>query len=308
MTDQLRTFYNTQVIDGFFYKITKGQNGVIDFPPGYVWIDRVYNTAYYRYSAIHQYGIWFNKVFTKWDWGISSQIEFGTPAFKYVLRRIPISLSINVITMIISVPLGFLLGIIAALNKNKGTDHTISTIIMFFIAIPSFVLVTFIMLLFCYQNNILPSKWPDATAPDSYRALGYILPVTVLSLGTISIFARQTRAELCEVTSSDFLLLARTKGLTKRQAIVRHALRNSLVPLVPLIVGEFIGVLAGSMIIEQLYNIPGNGRLFVQAIGARDYNVLMADMAFYTIIGLFAALMVDLSYGLVDPRIRMGRR
>jgi ABC-type dipeptide/oligopeptide/nickel transport system permease component len=108
--------------------------------------------------------------------------------------------------------------------------------------------------------------------------------------------------------SSEFLLLARTKGLTKRQTVIRHAMRNSLVPIVPMIIGQFIGILAGSLILERLYSIPGIGGLFVEALTAKDYNVIMVDMAVYTMIGLFATLLVDLSYGIVDPRIRMGAR
>ena len=108
--------------------------------------------------------------------------------------------------------------------------------------------------------------------------------------------------------SSEFLLLARTKGLTKRQCVIRHALRNSLVPLVPMIIGQFIGILGGSVVLEQLYGIQGIGRLFVEAINARDYNVLLVDMAVFTMISLAASLLVDLSYGIVDPRIRMGAK
>ena len=108
--------------------------------------------------------------------------------------------------------------------------------------------------------------------------------------------------------SSEFLLLARTKGLSRNQCIVRHALRNSLVPIVPMIIGQFIGILSGSMVLEQLYGIPGIGTLFVTCITRRDYNVLLVDMAVYTVIGLVANLFVDLSYGIVDPRIRMGAK
>lgn len=129
-----------------------------------------------------------------------------------------------------------------------------------------------------------------------------------LCFGTVAGFTRYTRAELTEVMSSEFLLLARTKGLTKSQTVIRHALRNSLVPIVPMIIGEFIGILSGSMILEQLYGIPGIGSLFVTAITVKDYNVIMVDMAVYTMIGLVAILLVDLSYGIVDPRIRMGAR
>ena len=108
--------------------------------------------------------------------------------------------------------------------------------------------------------------------------------------------------------SSEYLLLARTKGLTKNQAIVRHALRNAFVPILPAILAEFVGVFSGSMILESLYDIPGIGKLYITALNAPDYNVLMVDMAIFTTVGLLAGIVLDLSYGFIDPRIRMGEK
>ena len=208
-----------------------------------------------------------------------------------------------------SVPLGLLLGIWAALKKNKPTDHIISTAIMVFVSIPGFVLITIMMLLLCYKTGWLPTQWPSSlTATPAERFQGYILPVICLSFGSICGYARSTRAELCEVMSSDYLLLARTKGLTKNQAIVRHALRNAMVPILPGILSEVIGLLAGAMILEQLYGIPGTGKLYVTAISSQDYNVLFVDMALYTVIGLVSGVFLDISYGFIDPRIRMGSK
>ena len=154
----------------------------------------------------------------------------------------------------------------------------------------------------------MPTVFPNPTDPLSNRIKGYILPVICLSFGSICGYARFTRAELCEVMESDYLLLARTKGLTKRQAIIRHALRNAMVPIVPAILSEVIGLLSGSMILEKLYGIPGIGDIFVRSLGTRDYNVLFTDMALFTVIGLLAGIVLDLSYGFIDPRIRMGAR
>ena len=112
--------------------------------------------------------------------------------------------------------------------------------------------------------------------------------------------------------ASEFLLLARTKGLTRSQSVVRHALRNAIVPIFPMLIGEIINCLTGSMILERLYNIPGIGDIYVDALGTpgvnTDYNVLMVDMALVTVIGLVAGLLVDLSYGFIDPRIRVGAK
>ena len=108
--------------------------------------------------------------------------------------------------------------------------------------------------------------------------------------------------------SSEYLLLARTKGLTKNQAITRHALRNAFVPILPSILAEFIGVFSGSLILESIYDIPGIGRLYITALNQKDYDVLLVDMAVFTIVGLLAGIVLDLSYGFIDPRIRMGEK
>lgn len=154
----------------------------------------------------------------------------------------------------------------------------------------------------------LPTKWPASTAPTSEKVLAYIVPVLCLSFGSICGYCRFTRAELCEVMSSEYLLLARTKGLTNRQAIIRHALRNAMVPIVPSILAEFLSIMGGSMILENLYGIPGIGSLFVDALSKNDYNVLFVDMAIFTTFGLCAGVLVDISYGFIDPRIRMGAK
>ena len=119
---------------------------------------------------------------------------------------------------------------------------------------------------------------------------------------------RFVRAELTETLTSDYMLLARTKGLTRAQATSRHALKNAMVPILPVIISDFIGILGGSMIIEQIFSVPGVGQLYIQAINQFDYDVFMLDSIFYTFIGLLAAIVCDLSYGFIDPRIRMGER
>jgi len=266
---------------------------------------------YFRTSIWHQYVSWLSNVFTKWDWGVSSQMYPNQDVMMVIGRLLPTTIKINIWPVIISVPAGIGLGIWAALKKNKMTDHIISTVIMIFISVPSFVLITFLLLIFSYQTGWLPSKWPDSAtvqADWSMGVKGYIIPTMALSFGSICGYCRFTRAELTEVMSSDFLLLARTKGLTKSQTITRHALKNAMVPILPSILSEVIGLLGGSMILETMYSIPGVGRLYVDAIQNADYNLLMADMSFYTIIGLISGVFLDLSYGFIDPRIRMGAK
>ena len=301
-------YYEKQIDLGFVEKFTVKQFALGE--PLWEYQPEGGKTTYYYYQVpvLEQYAHWISNIVTKWDWGTSTYITPNVEVVVLIGERLKTSIKLNIISVLISVPVGILLGIWAALKKNKPTDHIISTLVMIFISVPSFVLITFLMLILCYQNQILPTQWPASEAPTSTKVLAYILPVFCLSFGSICGYCRYTRAELCEVMSSDYLLLARTKGLTKKQAILRHALRNAMVPIVPSILAEFIGILGGSMILENLYGITGIGRLFIEALNFKDYNVLFVDMAIFTTLGLIAGVILDISYGFVDPRIRMGAK
>lgn len=264
--------------------------------------------AYEPVPVSKQYTQWVKNVLTKWDWGQSTRIEVGRPTFDILKDRMGTTLSINVIALFFYIPIGIILGIVAALNKNKPIDNVISIAVMVMISIPSFVVMVMLVMVFGYKLEWVPSIFPAADAATAIRLKGLILPVLAMAFGPIAGLTRLTRAELTEVLTSEYLLLARTKGLTQRQAVVRHALRNALVPLVPSIIFSFVGILSGSVIIETIYSIPGAGSITIRALAknAYDYNMILTSSAFYTAIGLFAVLLVDLSYGIVDPRIRMG--
>ena len=270
--------------------------------------DKGISRYYYMVPVMEQYLHWLKNIFTKWDWGCSKTFQPNVQASVIIMSRIGYSIRLNIISVVVSVPLGILLGIWAALKKNSMTDHTISTLVMVFISIPSFVLISFVLRIFCSNLGWLPSVWPVDTAPLGMKVKGYIVPVFCLSFSSICSYCRFTRAELCEVMESDYLLLARTKGLTRRQAIVRHALKNAMVPIFPSILAEVIAVLGGSMILESLYGIPGIGKLFILSLSYKDYDILFVDMAIFTTIDLLAGVVLDLSYGFIDPRIRMGAK
>lgn len=257
-----------------------------------------------------QYINWVRNVVFDWNWGVSTRLSVNAPAFQVLTDRIPVTLRLNLISLVFYIPIGFLLGILAALKKNTKIDDAISLGVMIFISVPSFVTMTVLVMVFGYWLRVLPAQFPASDAIGIVQYTGMILPVLGLSFGAIAGLTRTTRAELAEVLTSEFVLLARAKGLTYRQSVLRHAMRNSMVPLVPDIIGSFVGLLSGSVIIELIYSIPGTGRIFLRALEASsyDYNVILVTTAFYTTIGLFAVLLVDLSYGLVDPRIRMGAK
>ncbi|MBO4416062.1 MAG: ABC transporter permease [Lachnospiraceae bacterium] len=263
---------------------------------------------YYQVPVMLQYRNWLRNIITEWDWGYSKSFQPNVSASVIIMSRIGYSIRLNIISALIAVPIGILLGIWAALKKNTAVDHILSTMVMVFISIPGFVLISFLLRIFCYNLDWLPSTWPADTAPTAMKVKGYLIPIFCLSMGSICQYCRNVRAELCEVMESDYLLLARTKGLTRRQAIVRHALKNAMVPIFPSILAEFIFILGGSMILESLYGIPGIGKLFVVSLQYKDYDILFVDMAIFTTINLLAGVLLDLSYGFIDPRIRMGAK
>ena len=275
--------------------------------------DKGVSYYFYQRPLWDQYCAWISGLFHG-TWGTSTSIAPNVDSMVVIIgsswsdSRLWTTVKTNIWPVLISIPAGIGLGIWAALKKNKMTDHIISTLVMVFISVPSFITINILLYIFSYQLGWLPSQWPSVSAPLPTRVLGYIIPTMSLSFGSICGYCRFTRAELTEVMSSDFLLLARTKGLTRSQSIKRHALKNAMVPILPSILSEIIGLLGGSMILEALYGIPGVGRLYIDAINAGDYNVLMADMSLYTLIGLISGDFLDLSYGFIDPRIRMGAK
>lgn len=304
--EQRIAYYEEQVRLGYMSssKIERKDETPVDF----VTLSNGVTTYYYTVPVMQQYGTWLKNIIFHWDWGVSKTISPNVKATVIIGEKLMTTIKINIFSVIFSVPIGILLGIWAALKKNTMTDHIISTLVMVFISLPSFVLITFMMLILCYKNSILPTQWPNPTDPVKNRILGYIIPVFCLSFGSICGYCRFVRAELCEVMENDYLLLARTKGLTKKQAIMRHAMKNAMVPIFPSILAEFIGILGGSMILENLYGIPGIGKLFITSLTVKDYNILFVDMAIFTTVSLLAGVVLDLSYGFIDPRIRMGAK
>ena len=265
----------------------------------------------YNEPILTQLFIYYKNILTKWDWGVSLKIDYMHDVTEVVGDRIVPTLMINVYSLIFSVPIGILFGILAALKKNKWQDHAISTGVMLFISVPSFVYAFLVQYFLGFKWNLLPpiaSSLNDAGGTYFSWTMfkSWILPVLALSFGTIAGLCRNTRAELTEALTSEYMLLARTKGLSKAQAISRHALKNAMVPILPGIISSFVGILGGSLIIEQIFAVPGVGRLYVTALTMRDYDVFMFDTAFYTFIGLASNILIDLSYGFLDPRVRMG--
>ncbi|MBQ2711245.1 MAG: ABC transporter permease [Clostridia bacterium] len=244
--------------------------------------------------------------------GVSEAMYIGRDVWDIFVSKIPYTMAVNLYSIFISIPVGLTLGVIAALKKNKLADHIISTGVMVFVSVPSFIYAFLVLYILYFKLGWVEATMDATQGAWSWRAFTTMIPAILsMSFGSIAGFARYTRAELSEVLTNEFMLLARTKGLTKAQATLRHAMRNAGVVIFPMIMGEFIGILSGSLIIEQMFGIPGVGKLYINSVQAQpapDYNIFMLIGIFYTFIGLAAGIVSDISYGIIDPRIRMGAR
>ncbi len=282
---------------GWITNIKEGENGV--------W-------TYDRVPILIQYGTYIRRIVTKGDFGITTTLPgFATKdVWKDVfIPKLPPTILINIYSTLIGVPIGLGLGILAALKKNKWQDQVINVFIILLISLPSIVLAFLIQYIFCFKLGWFDLMMSTSNDYFTWPVFKSMLPaVFALCLGSIAGYARYTRAELSEVLTSEFMLLARTKGLTKSQAIYRHAMRNSMVVIFPSILSEFISVLSGSLIIEQMFGVNGVGGLYLSAINNQDYDTFMLMSGFYTLVSLAAGIVIDISYGIIDPRIRMGAK
>ena len=281
---------------GWIMNVVKGENGVYHY-------DRV--------PILYQLKLYFERIITEGDFGVATTYGeyINHPVWEVFVSHLPPTILINIYSTLFGVPIGLGLGILAALKKNKWQDQLINIVIILLISVPSIVLALMIQYVFCFKLGWFPLTMSISDDYFSWEVFHSMLPaVFSLSLGSIAGYARFTRAELAEVLTGEFMLLARTKGLTKGQAIYRHAMRNSMVVIFPSILSEFISVLSGSLIIESMFGVNGVGGLYLNSINYQDYDFFMLLSAFYTLVGLTANIVIDISYGFIDPRIRMGAK
>ena len=267
--------------------------------------------TYDRVPILIQLGNYFKRVITQGDFGIVTTYGeyLNMNIWDVFVSHLPPTILVNIYSTLIGVPIGLGLGILAALKKNKWQDQAINIFVVLLISTPGIVLGLLLQYVFCFKLGWFPLTMSTSDAYFTWEVFRSMIPaVFALCLGSIAGYARTTRAELSEVLTSEFMLLARTKGLTKRQAVLRHAMRNSMVVIFPSILSEFISVLSGSLIIEKMFAINGVGGLYLNSITFQDYDFFMLLSGFYTLVGLAAAIVIDISYGFIDPRIRMGEK
>lgn len=264
----------------------------------------------YNKTIIEQYFIYLGNILTRWDWGTSWHVRFLAPASDLFLDRMLPTVIINFMSFIIAVPLGLLLGIFIAQKKNKWQDHVYGVVIILFISLPSFVFAFILQYFVAYQLGLFTISAESITQVSGWfdvRMLySLMLPVLAMAIPLIASYSRTVRAELGEQLNSDYMLLARCKGLTKRQATFRHCFKNAMVPVLPILIGAFIlQFSAGSIVIERVFNIPGTGLLYLEALDHLDYDVFMIACMFFVFVTLLAGLLSDLSYSFLDPRIKV---
>lgn len=243
-----------------------------------------------------QYGEYLGRI-AQWDFG---------PSFKYKTRTVndlindgfPVSLALGSQAILIAVAIGVLLGVLAALYHNKWQDYGAMIVAVFGISVPSFIMASFLQYIFAIKLGILPvARW------DSF--MHTILPSLALASTPMAFIARLTRSSMLEVLANDYIRTAKAKGLSKGIITVKHAIRNALLPVVSYMGPLSAGIITGSFVIERIFGIPGLGSHFVTSIANRDYTVIMGVTVFYSILLLVSILLVDIAYGLIDPRIKI---
>jgi len=261
-----------------------------------------------------QYWKWLSRL-VRLDFGRSFSPD-GRPVLTKISERLPVTLLLNVVEMLIIVAIAVPVGVMSATRQYSVFDKVTTIFVFVGFATPDFWLALLLMILFGVQLGWLPisglrslnweylSFWGQQT--DFLAHL--CLPILVATFGGLAGFSRYMRQSMLEVVRQDYIQTARAKGLVERVVIGKHALRNAMLPIVTILGLSLPGLIGGSVIVESIFAIPGMGQLMVQAVFERDYPVIMGNLVIVAVLTLMANLLADLSYGLVDPRIRVGRR
>lgn len=257
--------------------------------------------AYYHLDdpLIFQYIIYLKSIIT-FDFGPS--IKKPSDSVNDMLERgFPVSFELGLTAIVIAVISGLVLGVIAALRRNGFLDYAAMSLAVLGISIPNFILATLLIQQFAVNLNLFPAAtW---TSP-----IHMVLPTAALAVGPMAIIARLTRSSMVEVLTQDYIRTAKAKGLSPFKIIVKHALRNALMPVVTVLGTLVASILTGSFVIEKIFAIPGMGKYFVESINQRDYPVIMGTTVFYSVILIIMLFLVDLAYGLLDPRIKLHKK
>jgi peptide/nickel transport system permease protein len=261
-----------------------------------------------------QYWKWVRRI-AALDFGRSFAPD-GRPVLQKIGERLPITLFLNIIQMLVILSLAVPIGVLSATRQYSFFDKVTTVFVFVGFATPDFWLALLLMILFGVQLGWLPISglrslnWEYLSFwQQQWDFLSHlILPVAVAAFGGLAGFSRYMRQSMLEVIRQEYIQAARAKGLPESVVVGKHALRNALLPVVTILGLSLPGLVGGSVIVESIFAIPGMGQLMVQAVFARDYPVIMGNLVVVATLTLSANLLADISYGLVDPRIRVGRR
>ena len=243
-----------------------------------------------------QYFIYVGHMFTG-NFG-TSFIYTNQPVITMIAQRLPVSMQLGTQALNLGTVLGALMGKASARRKNGLLDGVFGFVSVLGISVPSFVIGTLILLYLGFNLNLFPiSGWGTFSQT--------IMPTIALSFAPMAVVTRFVRSEMIESLSSDYILLARAKGLSEKEVVNKHALRNSLIPMLTLIGPMAAGLLTGSVLIEKIFSIPGIGAQFVDSIPAKDFPVIMATTIVYAVILMVFILVTDILTAIVDPRVRL---
>ncbi len=257
-----------------------------------------------------QYFSWLGKL-AKLDLGRSFSSD-NRPVLDKIKERLPITLSLNIIALVLEFGLAIPIGIMAAVYRDTWLDKGITVFVFLGFAVPTFWLALLLMYFFGVKLNWLPISGLHTLGYEAYSWLGRMwdlakhlaLPIAVASFGSLAGVSRYMRSAMLGVIGQDYITTARAKGLSERVVIWKHALRNALLPLITLAGFSIPGLIGGSVIFETIFAIPGMGQLFYQGVMSRDYPVVMGILVIGAFLTLLGNLIADISYALADPRIR----
>lgn len=236
------------------------------------------------------------------DFGQSYSIQKDAKVTNLLKGRVDVSITLGLQAVVVGSIVGGLLGILASLKHNTWIDTLTSGIAVAGVSIPSYVFAMLLVYVVAYQWKLVPVLW-DTSRPG----ISSILPIIALSMFTIATVSRFFRSEMLEILNSDYIQLARSKGISESKVIVSHGIRNALIPVVTVLGPLVVNLMTGSLVVEKIFTIPGIGSLFVEAIQFNDYNIVMAIAFLYSVMFIGVMLFVDILYGIIDPRIRLAK-
>lgn len=242
------------------------------------------------------------KLMLQMDFGKSYNIQRDAYITDMLKGRIAISFELGIGAVILGTIVGAVLGIIAALKHNTWIDTFTSVVSVAGVSIPSYVFALFLVILVAVQW-----RWVPVLYDPSNKFVSSILPVISLSMFTTATISRFLRSEMLEILNSDYVELARSKGMSERRVVWKHGIRNALIPVITVLGPLLVNLMTGSLVVEKIFGVPGIGELFITAIMSNDYNVVIAIAFLYSLLFVITMLVVDILYGIIDPRIRLER-